>query len=90
MNCQYCNKTLSDVKSLLKHQKQTKYCLEKQNETKQLKEKDNEIELLKNQLKEKDNEIELIKNQLKELKENTKQKFDFDEIQDIIKEYCKN
>jgi len=107
MNCQYCNKTLADLKSLLKHQKQTKYCLEKQkefNQVKLLKEKDNEIELLKNQLKEKDNEIELFKNQLKEkdneiellknqLKDNTtvvKQKFDFDEIQDIIKEYCKN
>jgi hypothetical protein len=91
MNCQYCNKTLADLKSLLKHQKQTKYCLEKQkefNQVKLLKEKDNEIELLKTSIKEKDNEIELLK-----LKDNTtvvKQKFDFDEIQDIIKEYCKN
>ena len=93
MNCQYCNKTLADLKSLLKHQKQTKYCLEKQkefNQVKLLKEKDNEIELLKNQLKEKDNEIELLKNQLKDNTTVVKQKFDFDEIQDIIKEYCKN
>jgi hypothetical protein len=103
MNCQYCNKTLADLKSLTKHQKQTKYCLEKQNEKKQLNEKDNEINLLKNQLNEKDSEINLLKNQLNEkdneinllknqLKYNetfVKQKFDFHEIQDIIKEYCK-
>ena len=75
MNCQYCNKTLSDLKSLIKHQKQTKYCLEKQNEKKQLNEKDNEINLLKNQLKYNETSV--------------KQKFDFHEIQDIIKEYCK-
>ena len=73
MNCQYCNKTLADLKSLLKHQKQTKYCLEKQKQTNLLNEKDNEINLLKNQLNEKDDET----------------KFDFDQIQDIIKEYCK-
>lgn len=94
MNCQYCNKTLADLKCLLKHQKQTKYCLEKQKENNQLKEKDKEINLLRNQLKEKDDEIELLKNQLKEkdtkVVETVKQKFDFDEIQDIIKEYCKN
>jgi len=89
MNCQYCNKTLADLKSLLKHQKQTKYCLEKQKET-LLKEKGDEIELLKNQLK--DNEINLLKNQLNEKDDGmgtVKQKFDFDQIQDIIKEYCK-
>ena len=59
MNCQYCNKTLADLKSLTKHQKQTKYCLEKQKESKQLKEKDDEINLLKSQFKLKD----LINNQ---------------------------
>jgi predicted RNase H-like nuclease (RuvC/YqgF family) len=84
MNCQYCNKTLADLKSLTKHQKQTKYCLEKQKESKQLKEKDDEINLLKNQLKEKDDEIELLKNQTK-----IEQNLNFDQIQDIIKEYCK-
>jgi len=89
MNCQYCNKTLSDLKSLIKHQKQTKYCLEKQNEKKQLNEKDSEINLLKNQLNEKDSEINLLKNQLKYNETFVKQKFDFHEIQDIIKEYCK-
>ena len=80
MNCQYCNKTLADLKCLLKHQKQTKYCLEKQKENTQLIEKDNEINSLKSQLIEKDNEIK---------NETVKQKFDFEEIQDIIKEYCK-
>jgi len=86
MNCQYCNKTLADLKSLLKHQKQTKYCLEKQKETNLLKEKNNEIESLKN-------EIESLKNEIESLKilknETVRQKFDFNEIQDIIKEYCK-
>jgi predicted RNase H-like nuclease (RuvC/YqgF family) len=86
MNCQYCNNTLADLKSLLKHQKQTKYCLEKQKENTQLIEKDNEINLLKTQLNEKDNEINLLKTQLNS---SVKQKFDFHEIQDIIKEYCK-
>ena len=96
MNCQYCNKTLADLKSLIKHQKQTKYCLEKQNEKKQLNEKDNEINLLKIQLNEKDNEINLLKNNLneKELNEKdeikVKKEFDFDQIQDIIKDYCNN
>jgi predicted RNase H-like nuclease (RuvC/YqgF family) len=103
MNCQYCNKTLADLKSLLKHQKQTKYCLEKQKDKEekdkeinllknQLKEKDDQINLLKNQLKEKDDEIELLKNQLKEkeTKVEIEQNFDFDQIQNIIKEYCKN
>ena len=70
MNCQYCNHKLSDLKSLAKHQKQTKYCLEKQ--------KDNEINLLKNQM-------ELLKNEMELLK-----KFDFNDIQNIIKDYCKN
>ena len=104
MNCQYCNKTLADLKCLLKHQKQTKYCLEKQKEFNQLKEKDDEINSLRNQLKEKDKEINLLRNHLEEkdneinqlkekdtkVVETVKQKFDFDEIHDIINEYCKN
>jgi predicted RNase H-like nuclease (RuvC/YqgF family) len=92
MNCQYCNNTLADLKSLIKHQKQTKYCLEKQKENSLIEEKDNEINLLKTQLNEKDNEINLLKTQLNSLKYNessVKQKFDFHEIQEIIKEYCK-
>jgi len=33
MNCQYCNKTLADLKSLTKNQKKKKNCLEKQKKT---------------------------------------------------------
>jgi len=78
MECQYCNGNFSDSKLLMKHQK-TKFCLKIQNKVKQLEE---EKEILRKQLGEekekKDNEIE------------TQVKFDFGQIQDIIKEYCKN
>ena len=75
MECQYCNGNFSDSKLLMKHQK-TKFCLKIQNKVKQLEE---EKEILRKQLEEeKDNEIE------------TQVKFDFGQIQDIIKEYCKN
>ena len=88
MNCEYCAHKLSDSKSLEKHQKYTKFCLEKQKEIKQL----NEIELLKTQLIEKDNEIESLKKQLneKDNKKNDDKNYNFDDIQNIIKEYCKN
>jgi len=91
MNCQYCNHKLSDLKSLAKHQKQTKYCLEKQkdNEINLLKD---EMELLQNQMELKDNEINLLKNQMELLKNEMEllKKFDFNDIQNIIKDYCKN
>ena len=84
MECQYCNGNFSDSKLLMKHQK-TKFCLKIQNKVKQLEE---EKEILRKQLEEeKDNEIETLKNQINLM---TPVKFDFGQIQDIIKEYCKN
>lgn len=76
MECQYCNSEFSELKLLNKHQK-TKYCLK-------IKDKVNEIERLKKQLKDKDDEIE----SLKENKEKNEIK-QFEEIQNIIKEYCR-
>ena len=76
MECQYCNSNFADLKLLTKHQK-TKFCLK-------IQDKVNEIELLKKQLEEKDDEM---KKQLEETDGN--QIKEFDEIQNIIKEYCK-
>jgi len=95
MECQYCNGNFSDSKLLMKHQK-TKFCLKIQNKVKQLEEEkeilrkqlEEEKEILRKQLEEeKDNEIETLKNQINLM---TPVKFDFGQIQDIIKEYCKN
>ena len=86
MECQYCNGNFSDSKLLMKHQK-TKFCLKIQNKVKQLEE---EKEILRKQLEE---EKEILRKQLEEEKDNeieTQVKFDFGQIQDIIKEYCKN
>ena len=100
MECQYCNGNFSDSKLLMKHQK-TKFCLKIQNKKKQLEEEkeilrkqlEEEKEILKKQLEE---EKEILRKQLEEEKEKkdnemeTPVKFDFGQIQDIIKEYCKN
>ena len=97
MECQYCNGNFSDSKLLMKHQK-TKFCLKIQNKVKQLEEEkeilrkqlEEEKEILKKQLEE---EKEILRKQLEKEKDNeieTQVKFDFGQIQDIIKEYCKN